>query len=175
MIKKTLLPTILFLSLFLAACGEKAAPDSEVAAVPPTFTLTVDLCSEENLPAEAGKVNKLMREFDDYSILASSTPQTQLIQIIPDLQRILRDAEDQSVPACLDNLKQLQLNHMRTVVQTLIAFMSATDETGVEVINAGIAQARSFHEQYDIEMARLLGITLAAPPPTFTPAPVATP
>jgi hypothetical protein len=120
----------------------------------------------ENLSAEIGKVNKLMREFDDYALLASNTPKAQLIQIIPDLQRILRDAEDQTVPACLNDLKKFQIADMSIVVQTLISFMNIadTDAAGIERINLGIAQSRKLHEQYDIEMARLLGITLAAPP-----------
>lgn len=159
MFKNTVLPALLFFSLLLAACGEQAAS-------------TPDACLAENLPTEVDKVNKLMREFDDYSLLASSTPQAQLIQIIPELQRILRDAEDQTVPSCLNNLKQLQLDHMRIVVQTLIAFMSTTDDNGVELINTGIAQARDLHEQYDMERGRLLGVTPAIPS-TLTP--VATP
>lgn len=168
MFKKNILPVIILISLILAACGDKATATSEVVA--PVFTSTPDLCSPENLPAEVAKINKLTREFDDYSALASNTPQSQLIQIIPDLQRVLRDAEDQTVPACLNNLKKIQLSHMSIVVQTLMGFMNTTDAAGVEQINAAIAQARNLHGQYDLEMARLLGITLVAPP-TLTPAP----
>jgi hypothetical protein len=50
------------------------------------------------------KVNALMREFDDYSALASNTPQAQLVVVVPELQRVLREVEDLSVPACLDTL-----------------------------------------------------------------------
>lgn len=148
---------IVLFAAFFAACGKEAV--SATATMPPN-TPTPDLCSEASLPSEVAKVNKLMREFDDYSALASNTPQQQLVVIIPELQRVLRDAEDQAVPPCLDTLKQHQLNHMRTVVQTLLAFVSSSD---ANLINAGIVQSRELHAQYDIEMARLLGITLVAP------------
>jgi hypothetical protein len=172
MFKKNILPVILLISLTLAACGKKVTATPEVVA--PVFTSTPDLCSSENLPAEVAKVNKLTREFDDYSALASNTPQSQLIQVIPDMQRVLRDAEDQIVPTCLVDLKKLQLAHMGLVVQILMGFMNTTDAAGVDKINAGIAQARKLHGQYDLEMARLLGITLVAPP-TLTPGAAATP
>ena len=132
---------------------------------------TPDLCSSENLPYEAAKTNKLMREFDDYSALASSTPQSQLVVLIPEMQRILRETEDLPVPACMQSLKNLQMAHMNLVIQTLMAFMNNTD---VQLINAGIAQARELHGKYDVELARLLGITLA-PQPTSLPRPTATP
>lgn len=159
------IPTLLILtfSVFLTACGKFATPS---ATETPAFTPTPDLCSTENLPGEAAKVNKLMREFDDYSSLASNTPQSQLVVIIPELQRVLRESEDQAVPACLVTLKKLQLAHMSIVVQTLMAFMSSTD---VNIVNNGIAQARELHNQYDIELARLLGVTIAVQP-TSTPA-----
>lgn len=154
------------LTIFLAACGSEEPV--HVTETPILATSTPDLCSEANLPDEVAKVNKLMREFDDYSALASNTPQQQLVVIIPELQRILRDAEDQVVPACLAGLKELQINHMSVVVQTLIAFMGSSD---VNLVNEGINKARELHAQYDIEMARLLGITLtvSTPVPTGTP------
>jgi hypothetical protein len=76
-------------------------PEIPAATVSPA---TLDLCSAENLPAEVVKVNALMREFDNYSALASNTPQMQLVVVIPELQRALREVEDLSVPACLDTL-----------------------------------------------------------------------
>ena len=102
-----------------------------------------------------------MREFDDYSTLASSTPNAQMMNLIPDMQRIRREAEDQEIPACLSTLKQIQLAHMNTVLQTLLAFVGQAD---ANTINAGIAQARDLHTKYDVEIARLLGITLPPPP-----------
>ena len=161
-------PVIMFL---LSACGQ-AQP---VATIPtstsilPVATLestsTPDPCSKENLPGEVTKINDLMREFDDYSKLASSTPQAQLVQIIPSMQGVRRRAESQETPECLKNLKVLQVNHMNTVLDTLMAFMSNPKS---ENVNKGITQARELHLQYDTEIARLLGLTMI-PPPTFAP------
>lgn len=154
----------LVLALFLAACGGKSTP---AVTNTPANTPTPDLCSSANLPTQVAQVNKLMREFDDYSVLASSTPQQQLVTVIPEMQRVMRDAEDLTVPPCLDNLKKLQLTHMDAVIQTLLAFLNGSD---AKAINQGISQARELHSQYDIEMARLLGVTLV-PRPTGTPQP----
>lgn len=155
---KSVLRIFLFISLLslLTACGGSAPTEAA------QLTSTPDPCSQENLPAEVDKVNKLTREFDDYAALASNTPQSQLVEVIPDLQRVLRDAEDQKVPACLADLKNLQISHMTIVVQTLMAFMGNSD---VELVNTGIAEARGLHAQYDIELARLLGIPLTTPTP----------
>ena len=152
-------------ALLLASCSTKTeeiapAPTLETALPSPTPYL----CSPENLPKEAVKVNDLMREFDDYARLASSVTQTQLIQIIPSMQEVRRRAESLEAPACLNPLKSLQINHMNAVIETLIAFMS---NANVDFVNAGIAQARDFHQQYDLELARLLGIAVI----TITPPP----
>ena len=159
--------SVFLVSILLSACG--SVNETEIATTPTlSVSATPDPCSSESLPSETAKVNRLMREFDDYSSLASNTPQSQLVVLVPELQRILRDAEDQKVPVCLVELKKLQLAHMKTVVQTLIAFMNSTDAT---TVNKGIAQSRELHARYDVELARLLGITLPAPAPTATPDP----
>lgn len=162
--KRILILLALCFSMALAACGRTTPAIAET----PAATSTPDLCSTDRLPDQVARVNKLTREFDDYSSLASNTPQAQLVILIPEMQRILRDAEDQNVPSCLVNLKKMQLAHMKVVVQTLMAFMNSSD---VNVINAGIGQARELHGQYDIEMARLLGTTLVVQP-TSTAGPV---
>src|SRR5689334_13552299 len=105
--KRIFFLSILILSVLLAACGSADATEVATQALTDAFTATPDLCSPENLPDEVTRVNKLMREFDDYSSLASNTPQAQLINIIPDMQRILRDTEDLQVPTCLQTLKKL--------------------------------------------------------------------
>jgi hypothetical protein len=168
--------TILILVLLVSACGGSLTPEpAPQASNTPMPTYTPDPCSPENLSGEIIKVHRLTRAFDDYSILASNTTQTQLIQIIPDMQAVFREAQDQTVPECLQKLKQLQLTHMNIVVQTLIAFMSANDQAGVEMVNAGITQARDLRAQYDIEMTRLTGMTptamyiLTAPESTSVP------
>jgi hypothetical protein len=157
--KKTIL--IFIFTLLITACGNAENTNAQPTDDPAStivVTLTPDPCIEPTLSIETGKVNALMREFDDYSTLASNTPQAQLVTVIPELQRVLREAEDQIIPTCLTNLKKLQIEHMQIVVQTLLAFMGNSINT--ELVNAGIARSRELHLQYDLELARLLGITL---------------
>ena len=164
---------LIMLTLIITACGGKPAPTPSSEAVA-TIAVTPDPCAQANLPAEIAKVDKHMREFDDYSTLASNTPNTQLLSLIPQMQQIRRDAEELEVPACLTTLKQIEIDDMNTVLQILIVFVNQTDPKKIDVdtINAGISQARILHAQYDLEKARLLGITLTPPPP---PLPTSTP
>lgn len=130
-------------------------------------TATPDPCAPANIDASVEQVHDLMREFYDASALASQAPASELPQIIPSLQSIRRRAEDQTVPACLAKLKGLQLSHMNTVINTMMAFMAQADPN---VLVQGIAQARTLNEQYKQEMARLTGTTYV-PPPAATAAP----
>lgn len=157
-ILKTLLLATL-LSCFISACGV-----GSFAA--PTPTTVYDPCNAANIPLEVDKVHKLMREFDDASLLASNTPRDQLSLVISDLQRIHRAAEDQVAPPCLATLKQIQLAHMTTVINTLLAFLGGA---GQDVLNTGTTMAREQHNQYAVEYARLLGLTVVAPVPQATP------
>jgi hypothetical protein len=84
--------------------------------------------------------------------------------LISNLQRIRRDAEDSQIPACLGDLKTHQLNHMNLVIQSLIAFVGGASQ---EDLKAGLENARKEHDLYSLEIVRLLGITLA--PITATP------
>ena len=173
----TLLLTLTLIATFIiSACGSseqgptrtpkptKTAKATE-PALPPTATLEVDLCAPENLQAEVEKVHKLMREFDDASLLASNTPIEQLNPSIADLQRIRRDAEDQPIPSCMATLKQYQLAHMNTVISTMLFMLSfqGTDAE-TEALNQGIALARQQHDQYVLELANALGLTVVAAP-----------
>jgi hypothetical protein len=111
-----------------------------------------------------------MREFDDASLLAANTARDQLRPAISELQRIRRAAEDLQVPPCLGTLKKVQLAHMNLVIATLTAFMGGADQASV---NEGIGRARQLHDQYTLEIARLLGITVVAvtsAAPSETPA-----
>ena len=167
--KKISIALTMILAVLITACGGETIPPTPTTTPMPAITPTLDMCSEANLPGEVEKVNSLMREFDDYATLASNTPQAQLVVVIPELQRVLRNAEEQAVPECLAPLKDLQVTHMSLVVQTLLAFMGNSD---ANLVNAGIAKARDVRVQYDIEMARLLGITLVAPSPAPSQAPL---
>ena len=155
--------------LILTACGNQESPQASAPtktepAITPEFTPTLDLCAPENINAEVEKANRLMREFDDASLLAANVQRDQLSTAIANLQRIRRDTEDLKVPPCLSKLKTYQVTHMNTVINTLISFLGGTDQ---EAVNKGIALARQQHDQYTLELARLLGITVV---PADTPA-----
>jgi len=161
---------ILLISMgLLVACGTQNTPEAvnpspvttESTAQP---TSTPDACAKENLEATIKDVNDLMREFDDASKLASNLAKDQLPPSISDMQRIRRAAEDQKAPKCLSALKQHQLAHMNSVINTLLAFVGGADSN---TLNNGLAQARKEHDLYTLEIIKLLGITPAAP--TATP------
>ena len=171
-------PTFLFTLILIAtfiisACGSpEQAPTksptkttSATEPAPPTASPEPDPCAPENIPAEVEKVHKLMREFDDASLLASNTPVEQLNPSIADLQRIRRDAEDQPTPSCVTTLKQYQLAHMNTVINTMLFMLSyqGTDAE-TEALNQGITLARQQHDQYVLELANVLGLTVVAAP-----------
>lgn len=176
---------ILILIIILAGCGNPpatstpAVTETEVEEVEPTttevtstpveLTSTPDPCSRPQLETEVQEVHRHMREFDDASILASNMPREQLSGSIADLQRIRREAEDEEIPACLSNLKAIQVQHMNSVISTLIAFMGGTDQ---QTLDQGISLARQQHDEYTLELARLLGLTVV--PATLPPAPSAT-
>ena len=178
---------ILILMILLAGCGNTpAAPESTATEVEAEATWTVpadstveatstlDPCSRPQLETEVQKIHKHMREFDDASILASNMPREQLSSAIADLQRIRREAEDEQSPGCLLTLKQIQVQHMNTVINTLIVFMGGTDQ---QTLDQGIALARQQHDEYTLELARLLGLTVvpATLPPAPSPSATATP
>ncbi|HXQ37795.1 MAG TPA: hypothetical protein VN843_27550 [Anaerolineales bacterium] len=171
-----ILPLTLILTMFMSSCGsvQTPAPTSteEPATSTPTVTVTPDLCALANIQAEVDKVHRHMREFDDASILASSTPRDQLSGAIADLQRIRRAAEDEIIPPCLGDLKKYQIQHMNSVIDTLIAFLSGSEQT---ILDQGIAIARQQHDQYTLELARILGITVVAATPAILPTQTPTP
>jgi hypothetical protein len=146
------------------------ATAEQVAAASPT----PDPCSSGLIEDEVQKVHRHMREFDDASVLASKLPRDQLTDSVADLQRIRREAEDEQIPGCLGNLKKYQVDHMNSVINTLLAFIGGTDATTLE---QGINVARQQHDQYTLELARLLGLTVvpATVPVISTPEETATP
>lgn len=145
--------------LILSACGSQPIPTESG-----TVASSDDPCTTENLPATVQEINDLMREFDDASQLAANLPIEQLSDVISNLQRIRRAAEDLQIPPCLGTLKTHQLNHMNLTIQTLLAFVGGADQ---ESLRNGLEMAREEHDLYSLEMVRLLGITLA--PVTATP------
>ena len=173
---------IFILTIVLAGCGTPpatpTATEIEVVSTPtttaesesPAASATPDPCVLPQLETEVQKIHKHMREFDDAAILASNMPREQLSGSIADLQRIRREAEDELTPGCLTNLKAFQVQHMNSVITTLIAFMAGTDQ---QSLDQGIAIARDLHDQYTLELARLLGLTVV--PATAPALPLETP
>ena len=155
--------------LFLTACGSQD-PYFTPAATLSDSTSTPDPCTAENLAGSIKEVNDLQREFDDASQLASNLAREQLPDSISNMQRIRRAGEDHEAPACLATLKAHQLAHMNIVIDTMIAFMGGAD---TDTLDRGVAEAREEHDLYALEIARLLGITLA--PVTNVPIPADTP
>jgi hypothetical protein len=158
----------LALAILLSACGNTAAPPPPATAVA-TITTTPDPCAKENIGAEVQKVHNFMVEFDDAATLASSLQQAQLPDAIANMQRIRREADALPVPPCLSTLKMYEVEHMKTVINTMLAFMRGADK---ELVNQGVALARQQHDQYAVELARVLGLTIepatVAPQPTET-------
>lgn len=154
---------LLILALLLSACGSDAEAENATASAVVPFTATSDTCSPQNIKEEADKVHRLMREFDDASAVAGVTQRDQMGEAVTELQRIRRAADDQDVPTCLTKLKQLQIAHMNTVINTLLAFMGNGDQ---QAINQGIAKSRQQHELYMLELMRVLGLTVVPITPT---------
>jgi len=155
-----LLPVYL---LIISACGSQQIPTQPSIAAA-TANQEQDPCSSGNLPATVEGINDLMREFDDTSQLASDLDAQGLPEVISNLQRIRREAEDLQIPPCLGTLKTHQLKHMNLMIQTLIAFVGGSDQG---TLTNGLEMARQEHNLYSLELVRLLGITLA--PITATP------
>ena len=164
------------IAIFLTACAgttplpvSNNTPEIQYIVVTATsfpMTSTPDPCATENIEAEVQKIHAFMREFDDASTLAASRPREELADSISNLQRIRREAEDQPTAPCLAILKTHQVSHMNSVINTLVAFMGGADQAAVD---QGIALARDQHDQYTLELARLLGITVEPASTIATP------
>lgn len=152
---------LLVTGTILSACaGQVAAPTSLPAAI-------TDPCAPGNLKGTTAVINDLMQQFDDEAALAANVPRSQLAERIVALQSIRRQAQDYDAPACLAQLKQLQLTHMNSVIETMLAFLSRGDQAAVA---RGIQAGREQHDQYVVELARLLGMTAVAVTPQPTAA-----
>jgi hypothetical protein len=157
----------ILLGVLLVACGTQNdnIPVSTWTPIPnhgiDQASATPDPCALENLEASIKPINDLMREFDDASRLASNLTKDQVPPMISEMQRIRRNAEDQNVPDCLETLKEHQLAHMNSVIDTMLGFVSGAD---ANALNPNIVNARKEHDLYTLEMAHLLGIS-----PTTTP------
>lgn len=180
--KKFILPFLvssITLTLLVSACGSTPTPQPTISVIStttpiPTFTstMTPDPCAAGNVEKAVDRVHSHMREFDDASALAANLPREQLNGSIANLQKIRRDAEDEPIPACLTNLKDYQIQHMNSVIATLIAFMGGANQ---QDLDKGISIARQQHDQYTLELARILGLTIVPATAIVIPSETPTP
>ncbi len=161
---RTIIVSLALAGLLLSACGT-GGPGQAGGPTP-------DLCSPTNIKILARQMNDLTQQFDDESSLAATVPQSQLAPHISNLQTLRRLAQEQNVPPCLAQLKSLQVNQMNTVIATMLGFLAGGDPN---TVGQGIGIARQQHDQYMLELARLLDVTptIITPPPTepSTPTP----
>jgi hypothetical protein len=169
MVKKYLLFLVLVLALGVSSCGQAAtagAVEPEIVAATEVMSIataspTIDPCVEPYLQVLVKNVNDHMREFDDASTLAASLTNDKLPPAISELQRIRRAAQDERVPSCLGQLKDLQVGHMNTVINTLLGLLNGAKP---EDLQKGIDAARKLHDEYTLQLATLLGLTVVEQP-----------
>ncbi len=162
-------------AIVLTACGPgSAGPASTSASQTPApantgaiiMSSTPDPCSIANLPAEVQKVDDITRQFDDGTAIVdnllrgSSLNADQLANYVTQLQSMRRTADDQTVPACLKNLKDIQLADMNAVIDYFLLILGHSDKKTTDQV---AAQAIQLDQQYKIEKARLLGVLTIIP------------
>jgi hypothetical protein len=164
-----LLPLVAAL-LALTACGTSPTipsnQGSPAATASPTIetTPTRDPCGLENIAEVVKPINDVMLQFDDYATLAQYADKSQLPLIIPNMQTIRRVSRSRTPPMCLAELQRLQVAYMDAALLTLLEFEKP--DPGAGPIATGIAQAQYLHQEYTLELARLLGVTITPPAPT---------
>lgn len=156
--------------LLFSACGTNQPLETQQALE------TLDPCSLGLADVSTAPMQALMREFDDTSFVAQRTPRDQLAEVILALQETRRKVEDLSLPVCLLDVHQLQIIYMNAVITTFSTFLGGAD---IDQVQAQTAAAREFRSAYDVEIARLLGVTpvptaTMVPPPENTPTPLPT-
>lgn len=181
MLQKSLGLLALILVLALSACGGEQTPApgeveaptqaaSQPAVVKPAASPTIDPCAPQYQRVLAERAHSHMREFDDAANLAANLNTEALPAAIAELQRIRRAAEDEPLPGCLAQLKQLQVAHMNVVINTLMGMLS---QSSPEDLQKGILAARQLHDEYTLELGRAYGVTFVVEP-TATPGAVET-
>ena len=88
--------------------------------------LEIEKNKSESLQA-LDAVSKLVKRWDDASLLASSTARITLNGPISQLQAIRRESTDVIVPACISHHKELLIKSMDLTLDGYIAFMQDKD------------------------------------------------
>lgn len=128
-----------------AQAQETAAADCAAGALPPAYQA----------------LNGLLREFDDAMALAINVPRDQIVTQIQELQRLRRQAEALSTPACLLDFRAHVVGYMNRVIDLLVAFMGGTPPN---LVFAGLTDAELLRDQIREDVAVLSGST-ATPQP----------
>ena len=123
--------------------------------------VVVDVCSDTALKGvEIDRFTRLMSQFDDVSILAQITPKEQMAVVILKMQDIKHETENQKAPACLEALKDAQIDYLNVVIQTMFGFLGGASG---ERLNADILLSRELRQVYEEEKANALGVPYATP------------
>jgi hypothetical protein len=173
-----ILSIMLIVSLVFGSGGLLGSPAPTDTAVPavtievkpsktPLPTTTPNPCSSENIEATIKPVHVLTREFEDTAqVLTSTLMSNSSVPLVQDLQRIRREAEDQVVPSCLEDLKQYQIIYMNARIDVFgnaLTFinMYGTNQQNQAALNQVLeplyAKSAVATRQYENELARLMG------------------
>lgn len=121
----------------------------------------------ESIAAQVlSKVHAHMRKFDDASSRAAGVLPDRLLTNINELQQIRHDANSEEVQSSFMDLKTYQIHHMDWVIAILFSRLYGIDQ---EVTDNKLKEARQIHDQYDLELARLLRVTIDQGSDTSSP------
>lgn len=181
-IRTFVLPVVVF-ALFISGCsgsgtsaGSPAAGQKQAGTQPAIVLLGTqngDPCaSMEGKKPEIDKITRTMDEFDDNSFLIQAIKNPdQLVQVILVMQRVRRDAINNTPPECLKQLRDAQVNYMNAVV---LISINIANRTKSDIIQRQVVDVRKIREEFDKELANLLGLKYETitPMPTIPPTPV---
>jgi len=166
-----LVSAILLVSTIFSAVGAPAAVPATWTAAPTRPqppTSTPDPCSPSAIFGGVDGVHALTMRFESAArVLTSSPLSSASLPLIEELQSVRRAAEDQSVPACLQDLKTYQVSQMNARIEIFNAALAFLNLYGENADQAALnetlaplyAQAEEAARQYEIEYYRLLGVT----------------
>ena len=109
--------------------------------------LEIEKNKSESLQA-LDAVSKLVKRWDDASLLASSTARITLNGPISQLQAIRRESTDVIVPACISHHKELQIKSMDLTLDGYIAFMQDKD-IGQYLAQSAVEKAAPLRAEFD--------------------------
>ncbi|GAB4548755.1 MAG: hypothetical protein Fur002_25700 [Anaerolineales bacterium] len=167
----SLVSAMIIVSTIFSAAGTPPLTQATLTAAParPAIpTSTPDPCSPSGIFSGVERVHALTVQFESVAqVITSNALSPASIPMIEELQRIRRAAEDQPVPACLQDLKARQVNQMNARIEIFnaaLAFLNlhgeSADQTALnETLAPLYAKADEAARQYENEYYRLLGVT----------------